>query len=91
MKNFYLNYLGEPESESDFEKRKEYNSEIAGSVYDNIMKQYLIETYFFSQKVAEEIANEYELLLLKTDSNLSIDEFVKSHSRFHCIPSHRRK
>ena len=77
MKNFYLNYLGEPESESDFEKRKEYNSEIAGSVYDNIMKQYLIETYFFSQKVAEKIANKYELLVLKTDSNLSIDEFVK--------------
>lgn len=41
------------------------------------MKQYLIETYGFSEDIAVKIEKEYNLFITNTNSNLTIDDLVK--------------
>jgi len=41
------------------------------------MKQYLIDTYNFTEEDAVEIENQYKLISLSNNSNITIDEFVK--------------
>ena len=41
------------------------------------MREYLIEQYSFDKDQAIKIEKEYNLLITNTNSNLTIDEFVK--------------
>ena len=41
------------------------------------MIQYLIKKYNFNEEQAVKIGKEYSLLIANTNSNLTIDEFVK--------------